>query len=168
MISSLSVLKNLIRINGLYSAALSPIETLMYAKLGVLELCGWIEETMDKIVIEASHRSLASQSHRDFIEKQIVKRVHGFDYEEHFRKMLIGVIGLKGVQEMELQVDRTLFDPMCGALTTLKPNRNSYSHTYLKGTTMAIDAPSVSIQHCQTIYAGLKDIESVLLQICPP
>jgi hypothetical protein len=138
----------------------------MYAKLGVLELCGWIEESMDKIVIEASHRSLALQSHRDFIEKQIVKRNHGFEYEEHFRKMLIGVIGLKGVQEMESQVDRALFDPMCGALNTLKRNRNSYSHTYLKGTTIVIDAPSVSIQHCQTIFAGLREVENVLQMIC--
>ena len=138
----------------------------MYAKLGVLELCGWVEESMDKIVIEASCRSLTAQSHRDYIEKQIVKRVHGFEYEDHFRKMLIGVIGLKGVQEMELQVDRALFDPMCGALNTLKPNRNSYSHTYLKGTTLVIDAPSVSIQHCQTIFAGLRDLENVLQTIC--
>lgn len=166
MITSLSILKNLIRINKLYTTTHSPIETLMYAKLGVLELCGWIEESMDKIVIEASHRSLASQTHRVYIEKQIVKRNHGFEYEDNFRKMLIGVIGLKGVQEMESQVDRALFDPMCGALNTLKPNRNSYSHTYLKGATTVIDAPSVSIQHCQTIFAGLRDVEDVLHKIC--
>jgi hypothetical protein len=138
----------------------------MYAKLGVLELCGWIEESMDKIVIEASQRSLASQSHRSYIEKQIVKSVHGFEYDKHFKKMLIGVIGLKGVQEMEAQVDHALFDPMCGALNTLKPNRDSHSHTYLKGTTMVIDAPSVSIQHCQTIFKGLRDVENVLHRIC--
>ncbi len=166
MISNLSILKNLVRIDRLYQKPGPQIEALMHAKLGVLELCGWVEETMDKIVIEASQRCLASQSHRDYIENRVVKSTYGFQYEDHFRKMLIGVIGLKGVQEMESQVDRTLFDPMCGALTTMKPNRNSYSHTYLKGATVVIDAPSVSMQHCRTIYAGLKNVEDVLKLIC--
>jgi hypothetical protein len=168
MISNLSILKNLVRIDRLYQKPGPQIEALMHAKLGVLELCGWVEETMDKIVIDASQRSLASQSHRDYIENSVVKTTYGFQYEAHFRRMLIGVIGLKGVQDMESKVDRALFDPMCGALTTMKPNRNSYSHTYLKGATIAIDAPSVSIQHCLVIYAGLKNIDNVLRIICQP
>lgn len=168
MISNLSILKNLVRIDRLYQQLGPQVESLMHAKLGVLELCGWVEETMDQIVIEASQRSLALQSHRDYIENSVVKTTYGFQYEAHFRKMLIGVIGLKGIQEMESRVDRALFEPMCGALTTMKPNRNSYSHTYLKGATIVIDAPSVSIQHCRTIYAGLKNVEDVLTIICGP
>ena len=57
MISNLTILKNLVRINRLYSKASSPIETLLYAKMGIIELCGWIEETMDVIVLEVSQRS---------------------------------------------------------------------------------------------------------------
>jgi len=164
MISNLTILKNLVRINRLYSTANSPIETLLYAKIGIIELCGWIEETMDVIVLGVSERSLTSQAHRDYIEKQIVKKTYGFEYEAHFRKMLMGVIGLKGVQDLEANVNRAFFDPMCGSLNAIKPNRNSHTHTYLKAT-MAIDAPSVTIRHCQTIYAGLKDIDNVLQQL---
>jgi len=164
MISNLTILKNLVRIDRLYSAASSPIETLLYAKIGIIELCGWVEETMDAIVIGVSQRSLTTQAHRDYIEKQIVKKTYGFEYEAHFRKMLMGVIGLKGVQDMEAHVNRAFFDPMCGTLNAIKPNRNSHSHTYLKGATMAIDAPSVTIKHCQVIFAGLKDIDNVLQQ----
>jgi hypothetical protein len=122
MISNLTILKNLKRVDKLYSAARSPIETLLYAKIGIIELCGWVEETMDAIVIDLSQRSLTSQAHRDYIEKQIVKKTYGFAYEAHFRKMLMGVVGLKGVQDMEARVNRAFFDPMCGTLTA-KPKQ---------------------------------------------
>ena len=161
MISNLAILKNLVRINRLYLSTTSPIETLFYSKIGVIELCGWIEETMDAIVLDVSQRILTSQAHRVFIEKEIVKKTYGFEYEAHFRKMLMCIIGLKGVQELEANVNRAVFDPMCATLKAIKPNRNSHSHTYLKAT-MAIDAPSVTIKHCQIIYAGLKDIDNVL------
>lgn len=164
MISNLTILKNLIRINRLYSTASSPIEALLYAKLGIIELCGWTEEAMDAIVLGASQRSLTTQAHRVYIENQIVKKTYGFEYEAHFRKMLMGVIGLKGVQDLEANVNRAFFDPMCGTLNAIKPNRNRHSHTYLKAT-MTIDSPSVTIQHCRTIYAGLRDIDNVLKQL---
>lgn len=164
MISNLAILKNLVRINRLYLSTSSQIETLFYSKIGIIELCGWIEETMDAIVLGVSQRNLTSQAHRVFIEKEIVKKTYGFEYEPHFRKMLMGVIGLKGVQDLEANVNRAVFDPMCATLNAIKPNRNSHSHTYLKAT-MAIDAPSLTIKHCQTIYAGLKDIDNVLQQL---
>jgi hypothetical protein len=165
MISNLTILKNLVRVDRLYSAASSPIEPLLYAKIGILELCGWIEETMDAIVIDVSQRTLTTKAHRDYIENQIVKNTYGFEYEAHFRKMLMGVVGLKGVQDMEANVNRAFFDPMCATLKAIKPNRNSHSHTYIKGATMAIDAPSVTIKYCKIIFAGLKDISNVCQQL---
>jgi hypothetical protein len=161
MISNLAILKNLVRINRLYLSTSSQFETLFYSKIGIIELCGWIEETMDAIVLGVSQRNITTQAHRVFIEKEIVKKTYGFEYEAHFRKMLMGVIGLKGVQDLEANVNRAFFDPMCATLNAIKPYRNSHSHTYLKAT-MAIDAPSVTITHCQIIYAGLKDIDNVL------
>lgn len=166
MVSNLTILKTLVRINRLYSAASSPIETLLYAKIGIIELCGWVEESMDAIVIGVSQRSLTNQADRDYIEKQIVKKIYGFEYEAHFRRMLMGVIGLKGVVDMESRLNRAFFDPMCASLNAIKPNRNSHSHTYLKGATMVIDAPSKTIQHCQTIFAGLRDIDNILQKLC--
>jgi hypothetical protein len=161
MITNWSILKNLIRIDRLYCAAHSPIESLLYAKLGIIELCGWTEEAMDSIVLEVSRRRLTTRAHREYVENDIVKKTYGFEYETHFRKMLMSVIGLEGVQDMEANVNRAFFDPMCGSLKAMKPSRNSHSHTYLKAT-MTIDAPSVTIKHCRTIYSGLKDIDSVL------
>lgn len=166
MVQNLTILKNLKRIERLYATCGFPIEALLYSKLGVIELCGWVEESMDRIVIDMARRGLSSQVHRDHIEKDIVRKTYGFEYEKHFRKMLMAVIGLKGVQDMEAYVDPALFGPMCGALTTLKPNRDTYSHTYLKGATAFIDAPSISIQRCRTIRAGLQNIEDALLVIC--
>lgn len=162
MVRNLTILKNLVRINRLYSATSSQIEALMYAKLAVLELCGWVEEAMDQIVLDTSIRLLTVPTNQQFIETKVVRPTYGFEYDAHFRKMLMGVIGLIGVETMEGNVDRLLFDPMCGALSTLKPNRNTHSHTYLKGVTIRIDAPTNTIAHCRTICAGLRDVERVL------
>jgi len=95
MISNLTILKNFVRINRLYSTSNSPIETLLYAKIGIIELCGWIEETMDAIVLDVSQRSLRTQAHRVYIERQIIKNTHGFEYEAHFQKCLWELLGLK-------------------------------------------------------------------------
>ena len=51
---------------------------------------------------------------------------------------------------------------MVGALTALKPSRDVHAHTYLKGTTLKLDAPSITLARFDTVYAGLRDVEVVL------
>ena len=72
-------------------------EALLFSKLATLELCGWIEVSMDDIVLRHSRRTLREPVNRAFCEKRIVKPIYGFDYDIHFRKMLMGLIGLEGV-----------------------------------------------------------------------
>jgi hypothetical protein len=162
MIAKSYISQSIRRINRLYLGPCSAQEALLFSKLATLELCGWIEVSMDDIALCMARRVLREQSHRTVFENDVVRPVYGFDYEKHFRRMLIGVIGLQGVARMERRVDRALFDPMCGALSTLKPYRDKHAHTYVKGTTLALDAPSVTIARFETVYAGLKNVDAVL------
>ena len=119
---------------------------------------------MDDIVIRMAKRLLSDPVDRATYESEFVNRVHGFDYQIHFhfRLLLMGLIGLQGVVLMEGGVDPSLFAPMRGALSSLKPLRDSHAHTYLKGSTLKLDALSVSLARFSVLYAGLKNVETVL------
>jgi hypothetical protein len=157
--------KSLRQIDRLYTQASSVQKTLFFSKLATLELCGWIEISMDGIVRSLAMRLLKDSQNRRFFEKQVMKKVHGFDYQLHFRHMLINLIGLHGVESMESKVDPVLFQPMRAALNTLKPYRDKHAHEYIKGTTLQLDAPSITLQRFQAVYAGLVHIEAVLKQL---
>ena len=157
--------QNLRTLNRLYRQSARSQEVLFYSKLAILELCGWIEVSMDDIALRTAKRLLRDAKHIKFFEDEILKKVHGFDYERNFRRMLMAIIGLQGIWQMERAVNQSSFQPMCGALTTLKPHRNKHSHEYVKGTTLQLDAPSLTITRFYTIYTGLTDIEKVLKSI---
>ena len=51
---------------------------------------------------------------------------------------------------------------MISTLDSLKLNRDSEAHTYIKGTTRRMDAPSVTKNRFSAIYNGLKNIDDEL------
>ena len=162
MVAKTYIERSLLRIDRLYRGPCSAEAAILYSKLATLELCGWIEVSMDDVAVRLAKRLLKEPSDRTEYESEVVKKVYGFAYESDFKRLLIGVVGRQGVARMEKLVDRTLFDPMLGALRSLKPIRNSQAHTYVKGTTLVLDAPSITIAHLPVVYDGLKNVESVL------
>ncbi len=72
------------------------------------------------------------------------------------------VIGLKHVEKIEARADPAKFQTLKATLTTLKPSRNGVAHTYLKGVTMILDAPSVTRGRFVAVYEGLNEIERIL------
>lgn len=166
MISKTSILRNLSVINRLFKKKTSnPKETLYYSKLAILELCGWIEESMDDIVKKYAKRIMKNNDNVNFLEKEIIGRVHGFDYHDNFRKMLMQVIGLIRLEQLESKVDQIKLYKMKIALNALKERRNPLAHTHIKGATLSIDAPSITKQRVEDVYEGLKNIEYKLKRL---
>ena len=135
--------------------------TLLYAKLVIVEVGGWVEMSMDDLV-ERAGNNLNTSTNITYLEKEIIKKNYGFDYDRNFRQMLMKVIGLVRLEKLELRLDTAKFTKMKAALELLKKARNSVAHTYVKnpsgGATIA--APTVSISYFHDIYDGLKDIEA--------
>ena len=153
--------KNLKVINRLYLRTNKVQQNLFYSKLAILELCGWTEVSMDDVARRTAKRFCQKpQSHTDI--EEIIEWNHGFQYWKNFRKMLIPIIGLRGIEYMENKLNQSHFQRMCGALSNLKPYRDAHAHEYIKGTTYRIIAPSVAISNFNFIYAGLMDIDRVL------
>ncbi len=136
-----------------------------YSKLALIELCGWIEVTMDKIVKYCASRHLSEDKNLDSVEKRVIGQTYGFAYGPHFRDMLMRVIGLVKLEELEGVLDPTKFHVMKSSLGTLRQQRDQEAHTYIAGTTHRLAAPSVTMGHFQSVYVGLKDVEMCIRRL---
>lgn len=164
MVTKTYIADNLRQIERLYNSSPSVQKGLFYSKLAVIELCGWIEMSMDDIVLRLAAKCLRKEKNRKYIQKVIVTRTHGFDYETNFLPMVMAIVGQRGIERMTSRVDDTLILPLRGALSALKTARNKLAHQYIKGTTLVIDAPSVTNGRFRVVLAGLKNIEVTLMR----
>ena len=162
MIAKSYILSNLHALNRSYGTAPTPKEAQFFSKLAILELCGWIEESMDDVILSCARKHLKEPVNRDYCEKQIVKRTFGFDYHNNFRSMLIRLLGLIAVEKIERKTDAAIHAKMISALSTLKQQRDSEAHTHLRGVTRTINAPSVTIGQFQPVYGGLVEIDRMV------
>ena len=159
MIAKSYILENLRSLDFRYRKAHSAKEALFCSKLSILELCGWIEESMDDVVRRCATRHLQEQDNRDFCEREIIRKNYSFDYHLNFRSMLIRLMGLVAVEKLEKKVDPNIHASMMAALSSLKTIRNAEAHTHLKGTTRILNAPSVTVGQFHTLYVGLTEFE---------
>ena len=164
MVNKTTIEKNLKHIDNLYNKHIGDKEAVYYCKLAILEICGWIEETMDDIVRSCANKHLKDPSSITIIE-EIIQNTHSFKYRDNFRNMLKQLIGLINLENLENMFDGTKFPVMESSLGALKQSRDDLAHTYIKGTTTTINAPSFSINHFKYVYQGLKDIEKCLRAI---
>lgn len=162
MIAKSWILENLEQLNQRYLKAKTAKDAQYFAKLAIIELCGWIEVSMDHIVLSYAMRNLAETSNRTYCEGDIVKRTYGFDYNGHFRMMLVKTMGLVAVERLERRMDPAIRQRLISALSSLKQQRDAEAHTYLKGMTRTLNAPSVTISQFLPVYNGLVEFHRLL------
>ncbi|HEZ5653201.1 TPA: endoribonuclease, partial [Neisseria meningitidis] len=77
----------------------NPADQVYYSKLAILELSGWLEETIDELLIHYSQSKLNSDNLKYFEEK--IKNTWGANYSSNIRNLLIIVVGLINVETIE-------------------------------------------------------------------
>lgn len=159
MINKQQIQNNLNQINKLYQKNMGNRKALFYSKLAILEVCGWVEESMDDIIQINANRHLKEKQNLDYVDKPIIQLTYGFDYQNNFRNMLIQLIGIINVERLESNINSNKFLDMKSALGSLKKCRDRQAHTHIRGTTTVIDSPSVTQNRFHQVYEGLKDIE---------
>lgn len=141
-------------------------QSLYFSKLALLELCGWIEQTMDYIVIDCSNSKLTEQGNKTLVEQKIVKKTYGFHYEDHFRPMLMKLIGLVKLEQIENNLKSTGdLAILTSQLGSLRQSRDKAAHTTLAGTTPSLEAPSRIKDYLDKIYPIIKKVEIELQTI---
>lgn len=163
MISKSYITANLNELNAAYNNS-SGKQALYFSKLAILELCGWIELSVDDLIERHAIRHLRDASNRKFVTGDIIKRNYGFDYNINFRHMMMRTIGIVTLERVEAAIDPAVIAPFSAQLGNLKAVRNQLAHTYVKGNaaTLLIDAPSVTKARFGDLYAGLIAYETRL------
>ena len=154
MISKTYIQENLRNLDTAYRTARREKQLYYFSKLAILELCGWLETSMDDVVQRHCNRHLSVASNRKFVENDIIKRNYGFDYNSNFRMMLIRLVGIVQVELIESQTDAVTHALFESNLTSLKTLRNSLAHTYTKSLGQ-IDSPQITRSRFQPLYNGL-------------
>ena len=163
MIALSYITNSLNELDKLYNEASSKKKAIYYSKLATLELCGWVEDTIDDIVLRHANRKVKETSNRKYIKKEIVKRTSGFQYEFHIRPMLISVIGLIALEGIERKFEKTAkITTLKNSLSNLRESRNKAAHTHLKGAMYSYDAPSVIRGEFQKIKTVLLELDTEL------
>ena len=120
---------------------------------------------MDEVIVRCGRRCLRGSENKKYVEKSIVRPVYGFDYHKHFRRMLVQLLGIVNVERLERRVDSNLRASLVATLSSLKSARDSQAHTHLKGMTVYVNAPSVTLGQFRTVYEGLKEYERIIREI---
>ena len=162
MITKKHIVPSLKALDIAYQGSASTDDAERFAKLAIIELCGWIEESMDLLVLRCATRHLKIAKNLEHCRDQIVKTTYGFDYGSHFRSMLIKLLGLITVERLENEVDLKKHLTLKSTLGSLRVVRDSIAHTHLKGTARALDAPSVTMNNFLNVYAGLMDLDQTM------
>lgn len=162
MIAKTEILRTLRMIDVAFRSETSNRKCLLLAKQALLELCGWIEESMDDVCLRYVRSKLKERVNFNHFKNEHVRTTYGFQYKGHFRQMLISSIGIVGLERLEKAVDPVKRDALKSRLGSLKDPRNTHAHTHIKDTTPTINAPSRTIQDFEVIYEGLLEYQNVI------
>ena len=170
-ISSGSIEKNLSLLKKQYDKAMSSsrmdasLEAALYSKFALLEFCGWLEETVDKILFDYIDRTITNIAVRKTIKEEIINRVYGFKYKEEFRPLFEKIIGAGNFQHIisRLASLRGRDELLKNKLAELTKARNRAAHTHhIKGVTPNYDAPSTTIENFKKLKPILYSIERMV------
>ena len=140
-------------------------EPYYYSKLLLIELCGWIEVSMDTIINDCAKKHVKNPKNHVYTQQQVIDQTYGFSYNRHFRPMLMKVIGLVKLEELENKLDQRKFLGMKSSLGELKKRRDEQAHNFILGITPHALGPTQIQRHFRNVYEGLKDVEQCLRKL---
>lgn len=167
-----SIEKVLISLVKMYDDESQQISNDLLCKMAALELCGWLEEIHDNLILSSLDlmSSYLSQgdTHHHFtsFKKAVTKKIndmHGLSYSDHLRTLLEKLLGPFLV--LKLEQDIIEIDKLRSELDGLHEYRNQLAHTSLCGIEQqqTLDAPNVILSKFRTIYPVLIQVEDYLL-----
>jgi hypothetical protein len=171
MLSTVDLRQNINVYQAHYNTASDLRGLLLPSKSALLDVCGWIEEAMDSVVIDSANRCSLSGTRVEKIRSHYVKNTSGFKYDNHFEKMLTAVTGFKVLEQAEAQMGATTLTPFTATLSSLIKLRNHYAHTHLNiaqpypDSVTQIPAPSGLVPYVNQAEAALVALENALISL---
>lgn len=118
----------------------------MFSKLAILEVCGWLEQTIDSIMYYYINNTVSNRQIRELIKQQVIDSVYGFTYGRDLKPLMMKLLGAKQFHCIELRLQKKGLDQILfTCINQLNTERNVAAHTYWHGASQQrFDAPSVT------------------------
>ena len=165
------------RLDNLYNENISKQEidnfqVSIYCKVAALELCGWIEDTHDKLVKDCLSNNVIEQDSINQFDDKYISQVNGLSYKNHLRPLLINLLGFITVIRMESELNNDI-QQLSSILGYLHNYRNHLAHNqYVNysdrnpvNSQQSIDTPSVIKNKFRSILRVLERIENFIQNI---
>ena len=137
----------------------------LLSKLAVLELCGWIEAELDRLIRKVG---VSCSIEDDWVLKNVIDPNYSFSYLDHMRPMFCRLFGELFARKVEAEMEQRYagdLERFKSLLGTLSKKRNSFAHTHITGTTVVqitYDAPSWSINQFRLVHKFFMHYEECL------
>ncbi|MFC7292447.1 hypothetical protein [Hirschia litorea] len=164
MVTRTYIERNLKSLKRKYASAKTQAEPLYFSKLAIIELCGWIEVTIDSIC-EKHARALISNSTFQKQYRIRVESTYGFSQRKHLDPLIRDLIGYQGIQGIEALCDPSILNGLHRNLNELTNMRNKLAHTYIKGFTSTIESPQLMLKRFYIIADGLDHLDEKIKDI---
>ena len=140
----------------------------LLSKLALLELCGWLETEQDRIVLSLDGSCLKDSA---WVQREVVEKTFGFDYNKHFRPMLARLIEEHLTRTLEEAIEEKYpgdLDKLRSSTGDLWTKRCNFAHADM-GENIARQqmfvAPSWSINQYRIVSKMLLRFEEQALKI---
>ena len=142
MLDFTTIENTLNRLDREYNASITDSQlTLFYAKLSVIEFCGWIEDSIDELLHNYINAHILEAQNKTLIKRHI-KKNNSFSYEDKIFPLISSVLGINIWENILDTFPSADFAHFTSILTSYSPARNEVAHTYTKGMTPHYLAPS--------------------------
>ena len=128
----------------------------LFSKLAVLELSGWIESTIDEIFESFFDKTITREDYRVYLSNNVIKSCYGINYDRAIKPLIIKSLGAKLYQTFE---DLPAVQQLQSILSRLHSVRDTAAHTDCS-TQSSYDAPSKTKELFYDVYKVLSNIES--------
>lgn len=166
MVDYLIIENILSNLDTLYSVSIGSADATIpasYCKLAVLELGGWIEESVDLMLFNYIDNKLCSKACIARI-KEIIRKNYGFKYNENLVPLFMGVLGANNWENIVDSIGDAqiaILSTMCGNYTN---QRNDAAHTY-QLVTHSYCSPSSVRNDFHQIKPIIEKIENEILKL---
>jgi hypothetical protein len=161
MVSRSYIARNLRSLNRKYLRSKTQAEPLYYSKLAIIELCGWIETSVDEIFVTCAPKHV---NETRYLQQFSVKlqNTYGFSEKKHLKPLIITLVGMNGLEKLEASCDPRFLGALLRNLNELTAMRNSLAHTYIKGFAITIESPQLILRRLDQVADGLDHLEEKL------
>ena len=164
VIDYISIENILLRLDTEYNASITdPDMPVFFSKLAVIELSGWLEDSIDEILYEYIGQHLLDS---DVINpvKDIIQKNFGFKYGSNILKICLSVLGANNWENIVDKLKPVEYSNLKAITGSLTDSRNKAAHTSTVAT-RTFNAPSLTLADFRKLKPAIQMIENEVRMI---